>query len=71
MRSRRIVRPWRSRSQNATTRRDSTAKATTPRIASAVIRNSVRRKFDARNDRSKASSLAKSGGLGKTPWVKA
>ena len=25
----------------------------------------------ARNDRSKASSFAKSGGLGKTPWLKA
>ena len=31
----------------------------------------MKRGWPAKNDRSKASSLAKSGGLGKTPWLNA
>ena len=33
--------------------------------------NSVKRGCEAKNARSKAGSLEKSGGLGKTPWVNA
>ena len=40
-------------------------------IASTVSRNSVKRGCEAKNARSKAGSLEKSGGLGNTPWVNA
>jgi hypothetical protein len=40
--------PWRTRAQNARARTDSTAKATSARIARAVIRKSVKRKCAAR-----------------------
>ena len=53
------------------TRCESTAKPTSTPIASAVSTNSVNFGCPAKNDRSNASSLAKSGGLGKTPCVNA
>src|SRR5262249_36602930 len=56
------------RAQNLTTRWLSVAKATSPARASAVTRNSVKRRCDAKKLRSKALRLAKSGGLGNTPW---
>ncbi len=66
-----MVRPWRTRSQNRFTRADSTPKATTNPIPRKVSRNRVNSGFDAKKERSKASRSAKSGGLGKTPCVKA
>ena len=63
--------PWRTRAQKALTLTDSTANAATPITASVVSRNSVKRKCAASHEMSKALSLAKSGGLGNTPWVKA
>ena len=69
--SRRIANPWRTRSQKARTRVESTAKATSPTTPSNVIKKSVKRKCDAKNEMSKELSFEKLGGLGKTPWVKA
>ena len=66
-----IVRPWRTRAQNARTRADSSAKRDQHRDPSTVSTNSVKRGCEAKNARSKAGSLEKSGGLGKTPWVNA
>ena len=63
--------PCLTRVQNALTRRESRAKATIARMPSAVSTNSVNCGFEAKYERSKASSLEKSGGLGNTPWVKA
>ena len=67
----RIVKPWRTRAQNALTFVDSSAKATSTPIASAVRKNSVKRGCDAKNARSNAGSFEKSGGFGKTPCVNA
>ena len=66
-----IVRPWRTRAQKALTRADNSAKPTSTAIASTVSRNSVKRGCWARNARSKAGRLEKSGGLGNTPWLNA
>ena len=40
-------------------------------IASTVSRNSAKRGCDAKNARSKAGSLEKSGGFGNAPWLNA
>ena len=66
-----IVRPWRTRAQNARTRAESSAKATSTPIASTVSTNSAKRGCEAKKARSKAGSLEKSGGFGNTPWVNA
>src|SRR5919206_998823 len=66
-----IVTPWRTRAQNARTRADSSAKPTSPAMASTVSRNSVKRMCEAKNARSKAGSFEKSGGFGKAPCEKA
>src|SRR5690242_691195 len=63
--------PCLTRAQKAATRRESSAKPTSAAIPSAVSTKSKKRGCVAKNDRSKAFSDAKSGGLGKTPWVKA
>ena len=63
--------PWRTRAQNAATRRENSAKATSAATASAVSTNSRKRGCDAKNERSNALELGKSGGLGNTPCVKA
>src|SRR3954447_10577317 len=62
-----MVRPCRTRDQNARTRAESSAKATSTAIPSTVSRNNVKRGLEAKNARSKAGSFEKSGGLGKTP----
>ena len=69
--SRRIANPWRTRSQKARTRVDSTAKAARPTTASNVIKKSVKRKCAAKKEMSNELSFEKLGGLGKTPCVKA
>src|SRR4051812_7671085 len=66
-----MVRPWRTRVQKARTRADRSAKATSPAMASTVSTNSVKRGCEAKNARSKAGSLEKSGGLGNAPCVNA
>ena len=60
-----------TRAQNARTRALSSAKATNTRTPRTVRMNSVARMCEANHDRSKASRLAKSGGLGNTPRVNA
>ena len=66
-----IVRPWRTRAQNARTRADSSAKPASTAIPITVSTNSVKRGCEAKNARSKAGSDEKSGGFGKTPWLNA
>ena len=66
-----MVNPWRTRAQKAFTLVLSSAKPTRPAIAAAVSTNSRKRGCEAKKLRSKAPSLEKSGGLGKTPWLKA
>ena len=66
-----MVNPWRTRAQKAFTLVLSSAKPTRPAMASAVSTNSRKRGCEAKKLRSKAPSLEKSGGLGKTPWLKA
>ena len=63
--------PWRTWAQNALTLTDRTAKASSAANASRVRRNSVKRGWAARYERSNALSLEKSGGLGNTPWLNA
>ncbi len=70
-RLRRIVNPWRIRTQNARTRADSSAKPTTTRIPTTVKKNSVKRGCEAKKLMSNAGSLEKSGGLGNIPCVNA
>jgi hypothetical protein len=65
------VKPWLTRTQNARTRADSSANADSAAIPATVSTNSVKRGWPAKNARSKAGSLEKSGGLGNAPWVKA
>ena len=60
--------PWRTRSQNARTRADSSAKPASAAIASTVSRNSAKRGCEAKNARSNAGSCEKSGGFGNAPW---
>ena len=50
---------------------ESSANAIRKAIPSAVRKNNVKRGFEAKKLMSKAGSLEKSGGLGKTPWVNA
>src|SRR5437764_13192341 len=66
-----IVRPCRTRAQNAFTRADSNAVSTITVMARNVIVKSANCGCDAKYERSNAFSFEKSGGLGKTPCVKA